>query len=126
MLFDTTQRRLLLSRDRASGEPTHAARSGNLSLTNRAAAVGSVFAASRIWSWTSNAQAITSGARSPAQSTASLIVHAPGWVASVTIQLHVLSSGNSTALRSSLSTRPDVPSRASNALHAGHSGSRIS
>ena len=47
-------------------------------------------------------------------------------VASVTIQLHVLSSGNSTALRSSRGASPDAVSRCSNALHAGHSGSSTS
>ena len=105
MLFATAQRSDLLIRDRASGEPTHEASSGKRCLTVRAAEAGSAFASARMRSCSSKAQARTSGARSPAHSTASLTVHAPGCVVSVSIQLQVVSSGNTIALRSSRSSR---------------------
>ena len=61
MLFATAQRSDLLSRDFASGEPTHAASSGNRCLTMRAAAAGSALVSARMRSCTSNAHAITCG-----------------------------------------------------------------
>ena len=102
------------------------ARSGNCRPAIDAAAPSWERSASTIASWFSNAHASTSWARSSAQIIASLIAHAPGWIASPIIQLHASSSGNNSMRRDTFSAALTDSNRSSKPRHAGHNGSRIS
>ena len=110
----------------ATSEPMQLARSGKRALAICRAPSPFAADAALSASWFSKAQAMTSGARSPAHRTASLTAQAPGCVRSDTIQLHSLSSGKSSATRSISLSSPLDTSRRSNARQAGHSGSKTS
>ena len=79
-----------------------------------------------IASWFSKAQAMTSSASPSAQTTASLMAHAPGWIARSIIQLQLSSSGKSSTLRLARAWALEASKRASKPRQAGHSGSSTS